>query len=86
MHDNTKAAYETSANYSFACSVDFTRDPVDEVKIKDQNYPISDIDLVNKDTENKHRSHLLCQMTLKQQMMQVETTVLPIVWTSREIQ
>ena len=31
-------------------------------------------------------SYLLCQITLKHQMTQMETTVLPVVWTSPEIQ
>ena len=40
MQDDTKKADETIPNYSFACSVDFRRDTVDE------------IDFVNKDIDN----------------------------------
>ena len=53
MHDNTKGAYETSANYSFACSVDFTRDSVDKIKMTDESYPVDEIDFIDRGIDNK---------------------------------
>ena len=51
LHDNIKAADKTSAYYSFACSVDFTRDPVDEIKMREESYPAGEIDFVEKDID-----------------------------------
>ena len=52
LPSNTKAADDTSGNYSFPYSVGFTRDPVDEITRADQRYPGRDIDFVNKDIDH----------------------------------
>ena len=40
LPDNTKVADDTSGNYSFANSVDFTRDSVDKITLRDEDYPL----------------------------------------------
>ena len=39
LPDNTKVIHDRSGNYSFANSVDFTRDSVDTITLRDKNYP-----------------------------------------------
>ena len=51
MPDNTKKAHESSANYSFACSVDFTRDSVEVITMRDESYTVDHIDFVEKDID-----------------------------------
>ena len=86
LRDNTKAADETSVNYSFECTVDFTVDPAHKITMTDASYPKEKIHLYTKMLTINIRSHLLCMITLKQHMRQVQITVLPAVWTSPEIQ
>ena len=71
---------------SFECTVDFKVDPADKITMTDASYPKEKIHLYTKILIINIRSHLLCMITLKQQMRQVETIVLPVVWTSAEIQ
>ena len=52
MPDNTKAPDDTNGNYSFACSVDFTRDLVDQITTTDENYPAFEIDFLDKNINN----------------------------------
>ena len=48
MPDNTKAADDTSGEYSYANSVDFSRDSVDKITWTDESYPVHKIDFVEK--------------------------------------
>ena len=52
MEDNTKAAGDTSANYSFAYSVEFIRDLVEQMKMRDDSYAVDGIDFKDKDIDN----------------------------------
>ena len=49
---NTKATDDTTANYSFACSVDFTIDPADKITMRDVSYPREKINLVYKNIDD----------------------------------
>ena len=46
LPDSTKAPDETSANNSFACSVDFIRDAIVKIKMRDESYPVDKKDFV----------------------------------------
>ena len=52
MPDNTKAADDTSRNYSFGNGRDFTVDTVEEVTRTDERYPAEEIDFLGKDFHN----------------------------------
>ena len=52
MSDNTKAADDTSANYSFGNGIDFTIDTVEEITRRDERYPGEEIDFLDKDIHN----------------------------------
>ena len=66
--------------------MDFTRDSGDEFTMICESYPVDKRDFLDKIFIINIESCLLCLITLQQQMTQVETIVLPIVWTLPDIQ
>ena len=53
LPDNTKAPDEKSANNSFACSVNFNREAVVEIKMRDESYLVyHQVEFVDKDIHN----------------------------------
>ena len=59
--------------------------PVDKKTTRDTHYPVEKIDFVYKILTVNIRSHLLYMITLKEQMTQMQITVLFVVWTSTDI-
>ena len=51
MPDNTKAGNDTSANYGFLNSVNFTNDTVVEIIRTGERYPAEEIDFLDKITK-----------------------------------
>ena len=51
LADNTKVADSTSGYYSFANSVDVTRDSVDKITLRDEDYPVHKINFEEKDID-----------------------------------
>ena len=52
MTGNTKAADVTSGNYSFACSVGFTRNPVGKITIAHERHLVKEMGFVERDLDN----------------------------------
>ena len=52
LPDNTKAAEDTSANYIFACVVDFTRGSEEEITTGHERYRVLEKDFVDKEFDN----------------------------------
>ena len=53
LTDNTKVADDRSENYSFTCSVDFNRDSVEKITLRDASYPVHQINFGRKDTQEQ---------------------------------
>ena len=49
MPVNTKLTDDTSENYSFVNSADFTIDPVEEITTRDESYSADKTDFLDKD-------------------------------------
>ena len=52
MPDNTNEGDDTSGNYSFAYRVNFTRNLVNQIKMRDEEYPVDEIDFLDKTVDN----------------------------------
>ena len=49
LADKSKEEDDRSANYNFACSVDFTRDAVVKITIRGESYPVDEMHSGEKD-------------------------------------
>ena len=52
MPDNIKAADDTNRKYSYANSVDFSRDSVDKITLRDESYSVDKVHFGDKDIDN----------------------------------
>ena len=52
LPDNTKVEDDRNGNYSFANSVDFARDLVEKITLRDESYPIHKINFGQKHSDN----------------------------------